>query len=159
MADEQTQEVEQTEAPQGAEDSTNWKAEARKWESRAKKSEAAEKELAEQKAASMTEQEKAIARAEEAEKKLAEMKAEAEREKAMQEIASAEGVPLELLKYCADVDAMRSFAADFKAASSHIPTVQKSFSTSRIIKEEKQKDADKRQFVRALVGAANNTKE
>lgn len=91
QVDEQTQEE-----PQG--DSVDWKAMSRKWEARAKKNEQAEKELAELKAAQMTEQEKANARAEKAEAELSELKAQAERAEAAREVAAKSGVALELVE-------------------------------------------------------------
>ena len=105
------EEVEQTE--------TDWKAEARKWEQRAKKSLAAEQELEALKAAQMTEQEKVIARAEKAEQELAELKQEAARLEAAKSISQHEGVPLSLLEYCANEEAMAAFAKEYKA---NIPT-------------------------------------
>lgn len=96
----------------------DWKAQARKWEERAKKSAAAEAELEKLKAAQMTEQEKAVARAEAAEKELAALKAEAERLTAAREVAAASGVPLELLEFCRDKNAMESFA---KAYAENVP--------------------------------------
>lgn len=122
MADETTsQEIAQAEQPQGeTAKEIDWKAESRKWESRAKKSEAAERELEQLKAAQMTEQEKATARAEKAEAELAELKAEQARLTAAQEISERDGVPISLLKYCADVDAMNEFAKEYKA--SIVPT-------------------------------------
>lgn len=116
MADENTQEVEQTEEPQGEPKAkTDWKAEARKWESLAKKGKAAEEELARLKESQMTEQEKANARAEKAEAELAQMKAEADRLQAAREYASSEAVPLELLEFCKAED-MDAFCKAYKAA-------------------------------------------
>ena len=122
MADE-TQEVEQTEEPQGEPKAkTDWKAEARKWESLAKKGKAAEEELARLKESQMTEQEKANARAEKAEAELAEMKAEAERLQLAREYAAKENVPLELLEFC-KADAMEDFCKAYKAAQVPIHSV------------------------------------
>lgn len=127
MAENEIQAEELTEAPQGEPEKheTDWKAEARKWESRAKKSQAAEAELAELKAAQMTAQEKATARAEKAEAELAELKAMKARHDAAKAISSEAGVPLALLEYCADEDAMRSFVEAYKAAQPeplHVPS-------------------------------------
>lgn len=116
MADENTQEVEQQEEPQGeAKQETNWKAEARKWETLAKKGKAAEEELARLKEAQMSEQEKANARAEKAEAELAEMKAEAQRIQAAKEYADKNDVPLSLLEFCKAED-MEAFCKAYKAA-------------------------------------------
>lgn len=117
MAEETKQEVEQVEAePQGeAKPETDWKAEARKWEQRAKKSQAAELELEALKQAQMTEQEKANARAEKAESELAALKAENQRLADAKDIAAASGVPVRLLEYCADREAMEAFAKEYIA--------------------------------------------
>lgn len=123
MADENIQEVEQTEEPQGEPKAkTDWKAEARKWENLAKKGKAAEEELAALKEAQMTEQEKANARAEKAERELAEMKAEAERLQSAREYSQNEGVPLELLEFCKAED-MEKFCKAFKASQTPIHSV------------------------------------
>ena len=114
MADENMQEVEQTEEPQGeAKTTTDWKAEARKWENLAKKGKAAEEELARLKESQMTEQEKANARAEKAEAELAQMKAEAERLQLAREYAQEEGVPLALLEFC-NANDMEAFCKAYK---------------------------------------------
>lgn len=115
MADEQVQEVEQTDEPQGEPKAkTDWKAEARKWEALAKKGKAAEDELAKLKEAQMTEQEKANARAEKAEAELAEMRAEAERLQQARELSARESVPLELLELL-PAENMEAFVKLFKA--------------------------------------------
>lgn len=134
MADEQTQEVEQVEEPHGEETKeTDWKAEARKWESRAKKSEAAEKELAALKQASMTEQEKAIARAEQAETELAQLKAEQAHYSDARELAKEYGVPFELLECCADRDAMVKAVTLLKSNPQTVHAASQSGNT-RIVK-------------------------
>lgn len=121
MADENTQEVEQTEEPQGeTKAKTDWKAEARKWENLAKKGKAAEEELAKLKEAQMTELEKANARAEKAEAELAAKNAEAERLQAARELASKNSVPVELLEFCSDADAMEEFCKVYRATQ---PTI------------------------------------
>lgn len=51
-------------APESQQDSTDWKAEARKWETRAKDNQKAARELEQQRQASMSEAEKAVAEAE-----------------------------------------------------------------------------------------------
>ena len=123
MTEENTQEVEQTEEPQGeAKAKTDWKAEARKWENLAKKGKAAEEELAKLKEAQMTEQEKANARAEKAEAKLAEMVAEQERLQTAREYATKESVPVELLEFCKAED-MDAFCKAYKAAQIEVHAV------------------------------------
>lgn len=134
MADEQVQEAQAKPEPQGEEKpSTDWKAEARKWENLAKKGKAAEEELAKLKEAQMTEQEKANARAEKAEQELAAIKAEQERLTAAREWSVKEAVPLDLLEFIA-ADRMESFCKAYKAAQVPIPSAASAFST-RIVKE------------------------
>lgn len=117
---EEIQEAEQTEEPQGeAKSETNWKAEARKWESLAKKGKAAEEELAKLKEAQMSELEKANAKAEQAQAELAEMKAERDRMAAAREYAAKESVPLSLLEFCNTED-MDAFCKAYKAAQVEI---------------------------------------
>lgn len=116
MAEEQEIQKETVESPQGEPKETDWKAEARKWEARAKKSAQAETELEALKQAQMTEQEKANARAEAAEKELAALKAEAAKHEAAAKLAEAEGVPLSLLGFCKDEEAMVEFVKAYKAA-------------------------------------------
>lgn len=87
---------------------------SREWEKRAKENAAAADELEALKQAQLTEQEKANARAEKAESELAALKAEAKRKEDARAIANETGVPLELLEYCADKDAMERFVSDYK---------------------------------------------
>ena len=133
MADENTQEVEQTEEPQGEPKKTDWKAEARKWENLAKKGKAAEEELAKLKEAQMTEQEKANARAEKAEAELAAMKAENERLAAAREYSASQGVPLELLDFI-QTERMEEFCKAYKAAQMQTHSISSS-TFPRIVKE------------------------
>lgn len=115
MAVEQIQEEQQQAEPQGEEKPrTDWKAEARKWESLAKKGKAAEEELAKLKEAQMSEAEKAAARAEKAEAELAAVKAENERLTAAREFSAKEDVPLTLLEFVKAED-MEAFCQAFKA--------------------------------------------
>ena len=117
MADEAKQPETPATEPQGeGTEKTDWKAEARKWEARAKKSAAAEQELEELKQKQMTEQERTAARAEKAEAELAELKAEQERLKAAKDVAIKTGVPLNLLEFCKDREAMEDFARQYNAA-------------------------------------------
>ena len=106
---------------------TDWQAKyeamrqhSRDWEKKAKENAAAASELEALKQAQLTEQEKATARAEKAESELAAMKAEAQRQEDARVIANETGVPLELLEYCADKDAMEQFARIYQAKQ---PTV------------------------------------
>ena len=82
----------------------------------------------------MTEQEKANARAEKAEAELLAMKAEAARVKAAREIAAREGIPVELVEFCADEDAMERFCKVFKAFMPPAKSVASSVS-SRVVRE------------------------
>lgn len=108
---EPTEEVQVQEAePQGEEPEIDWKAESRKWEKLAKRNKDAAAELETLKQAQMTEQEKLQARAEKAEAELASLTAERDRMAAIREVAEATGVPLDLLAFCADRDAMEQFA-------------------------------------------------
>lgn len=116
MAEEPKQPEQAEEQPQGEPEAkeTDWKAEARKWEARAKKSANAELELEALKQAQMTEQQKAEERAKKAEEELAAMKAEQQRLADAREIAQRDGVPAELLAYCADRESMEGFAQIYK---------------------------------------------
>lgn len=124
MADETTtaQEVEAQESE------TDWKAKydemrnhMRDWEKKAKANQSAADELEKLKAEQMTEQEKAKARAEAAEKELAALKAEAQRIADAREIAQSQGIPANLLEFCADKEAMERFANEYKASQPAIP--------------------------------------
>lgn len=153
MAENEAIQEEQTvdESPQGETETTetDWKAEARKWERYAKKAQAAEQELEQLKAAQMTEQEKAIARAEEAEKKLAELQAQEARNKAAREIADSEGVPLSLLEYCADADAMAEFAKEYKAQQVSVHAAA-SANGARLVKGSSKPNTEETEFVKNL---------
>lgn len=127
---EATQE-EATNEPQGAEETTDWKAEARKWEQRAKENKSAKDELEAIKQERMSESEKLQARAEAAEGELAALKAEAERTQAAQAIAAKTGVPMELLLFCGNADAMEQFAEKYNAENQAPPAAPKA-QTSRI---------------------------
>lgn len=107
---EPTQTTEPTE-PQGA--TTDWKAEARKWEKRAKENSAAAEELDALKTAQMSEQDRLVKRAEEAERKLAEANATIQHASDVADVSAQTGVPASLLQYCADRDAMEAFAKQF----------------------------------------------
>ena len=100
-----------------AQTETDWQAKyeamrqhSRDWEKRAKENAAAADELEQLKQAQLTEQEKATARAEKAESELAAIKAEQDRLAAARLVADETGVPVELLEYCQDKDAMTEFA-------------------------------------------------
>ena len=81
-----------------AEEPTDWKAEARKWESRAKENKTAADKLAEIEEASKTETQKAIERAEKAEKALAKRENDDALTAARAEVSKATGVPAAALR-------------------------------------------------------------
>ena len=83
---------------------------ARDWEKQAKANKGAADELEKLKAEQMTEQEKAVARAEKAESELAQLKAEQQRTADAQAVSQAAGVPLQLLEFLPDKEAMERFA-------------------------------------------------
>ncbi|WP_152203631.1 hypothetical protein [Georgenia thermotolerans] len=92
-----------------AEDSTDWKAEARKWETRAKENKAAAERLAELEQAQMTEAEKAAARVKAAEERAAQLEAaNIRKDVAIQYGLTADDVAL--LEGVTDADAMRRLA-------------------------------------------------
>lgn len=133
----------ENEAPQGAEpvegesqeQGTDWKAEARKWESRAKQNfadakanEGAAQRLAEIEEAQKTEAQKAQERLEAAEKRAAELELKAARA----EVAAAKGVPAGLLSgdtvadLEASADALIAFRGEQPVQKLHVPNEGKS---------------------------------
>lgn len=114
---------------------------SREWEQRAKANKAAADELQQIKAAQMSNEEKLTARAEAAEAKLAELEAAQAHAEAAQTIAAETGVPVELLTYCADADAMRGFASKYV---DNKPPIAPSAAAARVIRgeNEKRKSAD-----------------
>lgn len=157
MAEEKAVQAEQPaqaeEQPQGEPEAkeTDWKAEARKWEARAKKSAQAELELEALKQAQMTEQEKERARADKAEQELAAMKAEQQRYADAKEIAAREEVPLNLLEFCADREAMEAFAKLYKAGQPSIHSAAPAPS-SRISSTDSKQLSDGEKFAQAMAG-------
>lgn len=157
MADEKAVQAEQTEPtegqPQGEPEAkeTDWKAEARKWEARAKKSAQAELELEALKQAQMTEQEKEKARADKAEQELAELKAAQQRYSDAREIAERDGIPVNLLEFCADREAMEAFAHEYKAAQlvTHSAATAPS---SRISSRDGMQLSNGEKFAQAMAG-------
>lgn len=157
MADEikeTLQEVDET--PQGeteAAEPTDWKAEARKWERYAKKAQAAEKELAELKAAQMTEQEKATARAEAAEAELAKLQAEKAKVDAATKLARDTGVPFDMLMFCQDEEAMTDFASKYASEQPHISAAPSALAGKRIVRGNDTPATAADMFADALVQA------
>ena len=123
MADESTQQATQVEGdePHG-EESIDWEAkykeavaQSRKWEDRAK----ANKEKADRwdayEAEGMSEAEKLAKRAESAEAELAQLRASAKHDADAKEVSKETGIPVHLLAYCADREAMEAFAKEYAA--------------------------------------------
>lgn len=140
----ETTQEEATEEAQTTEETTDWKAEARKWEARAKENKKAAEELEAIKQERMTESEKLQARAEAAEGELAALKAEAERTQAAQAIAAKSGVPMELLLFCADVDAMEAFAEKYQVENQAPPAAPRAQQSriARGVPEAKEENRD-----------------
>ena len=120
-----------------------WKAQSREWEKKSKANKKAADELEQLKAEQMTEQERAVKRAEAAEAELAKMVAKAEHDDAAKRVAEKSGVPLSLLSYCADEEAMEAFAQEWtnhQQPTHAVPTAK----GSRIVKghEAPQTSAD-----------------
>ena len=95
-------------------------AQGRKWESRAKENkEKADKwDAYEEKG--MSEQERLTKRAESAEAELAELKGRAQHDADAAEVSKQTGVPQHLLAFCADREAMESFAKEY-ASEGKVP--------------------------------------
>lgn len=143
---EETQAQETTEQAE-AQPETDWQAKyeamrehMRDWERKAKANQSAADELEKLKTEQMTEQEKANARAEKAEAELAELKAAAQKAQDAQEIASADGVPLWMLEFCSDREAMEAFAKKFKAEQPVVHAAATATS-SRIVRESEKSNA------------------
>lgn len=153
------EEAQAAEAQEQAEQTTqevDWKAKyedmkrhARDWESKAKANKGAADELEKLKAEQMSEQEKAVARAEKAEAKLAKMEADAQRAADAQEVAEAKGVPLKLLEFLPDRDAMERFA---QAYAETLPDVHAAGATSssRVHRDKADPNAQEKQFIKNL---------
>lgn len=137
MADETTTTAQEVEADQTE---TDWKAKyeemrehSRGWEKKAKANQSAAEELEKLKTAQMSEQEKVIARAEAAENELAAIKAEQARTDAAMKISSSTGVPLEMLLFCSDEEAMTDFAKTYGQVA-HVSSAPSALGGSRIIR-------------------------
>lgn len=87
----------QLESQDASTDTTDWKAEARKWESRAKKSKAAQDELEKLKQAQMTEQQKAQAKIAKLQKELDARDAAAQQATWRSQVAKDSKLPLDLV--------------------------------------------------------------
>lgn len=144
MADETTtaQEVESPESE------TDWKAKydemrthMRDWEKKAKANQSAADELEKLKASQMSEQERTNARAEAAEAELQQLKAEIARTDAAMRIAAEKGVPVELLMFCADEDAMTEFVKTYEK-NAHVSSAPNALGGSRIVRSGSDKPKD-----------------
>ena len=133
MSDNETQ-TEQTapEQPQGeTETAIDWKAEARKWESRAKRD---GEELSKLRGldTQLTDANKRLAEAEkraaDAEKEAADLKEREQHRKDVETVAAEMQVPAHLIDHLGDMDAMRSHAEAIKTAfaNKQFPVVQDS---------------------------------
>jgi hypothetical protein len=151
-----TETQEQTEQTQQAEQATDWQAKyeamrqhARDWEKQAKANKGAADELEKLKAEQMTEQEQAIARAVKAEAKLAKIEAEAQRAQDAQEVAAEKSVPLKLLEFLPDRDAMERFA---QAYLETLPDVHAASAVagSRVLMDKAEGNAAEKQFIKNL---------
>ena len=124
--------------------STDWKAEARKWEKRAKENTSAAEELAALKAERMSEAEKLQMRADKAEAELSALKAQAERDAAARALAKEHDVPQELLMYCADEEQMAAFVEKYKELTTHnVAPKAKGSRISRGVPEAQQTNAER----------------
>ena len=128
MADQQETKAEETKAsevvsPHGEDESksTDWKAEARKWEARAKQNSDAATELEKLKRERMSDLERAQADAALANAELERLKAENEMSAKALEISESSGIPASMLMHCADVEHMAAFADEWKKFHSNQP--------------------------------------
>jgi len=125
---------------------TDWKAEARKWESRAKDNATAAQRLAEIEESNKTEAEKTAERLAAAEKRANELEAAVTRA----EVAAAKGVPASLLSGStkeeleASADALIQFRGDKGSSGLHVPAEGKSPSVEV---------SDEKKFVNDLFGS------
>ena len=129
--------------PAEAESVTDWKAQARKWEKRAKKSEAAQRTLEEElkgyRASSSDELDEMRKRAERAESRAAELQYEADRQTAIKEISTTEGVPAALLEHFETPEQMEAFAKTYKetGSDSTIPAAAPAWPGPRIVRDDR----------------------
>lgn len=109
------------------------RAHSRDWEKKAKANQGAADELEKLKAEQMTEQERERARADAAEAEVTRLKAEQARAEAAQRISAEKGVPLELLMFCEDEDAMAEFAKAYER-DAHVRSAPSALAGSRIVR-------------------------
>ena len=146
MAEETNAQTPENEAPE-----TDWEAKykamrehSREWERKAKANEAAATELEQLKAASLTEQEKAVKRAEKAEAELARMRADAQKRTDADEMAAKTGIPAALLMHCADREDMEAFAKEWDAQH-HVPAASPA-PESRVVRTQDPNASTRDQF-------------
>ena len=146
MADETATNAQATEETPQAE--TDWQAKyeemrghMREWQKRAQANQGAADELEKLKAAQMTEQERAIAEKEAALAELAALKAEKEQAEAAKRIAADSGVPVELLMFCQDEEAMTEFARTY-GDRAHVSAAPSALGGSRIIRGNDNPQSD-----------------
>ena len=132
---------------------TDWKAEARKWESRAKENSTAAARLAEIEEAGKTEAQKALERAEKAEKALAERESAEALAKVRDEVAKTTGVPAGVLRG-ASKEELEAHAAELKPhfTPSKGPVIPGQGETPT----RATTDSDERAAARALFGGNPN---
>ena len=137
MSDE-TNEVEELhdDAAAAPEDATDWKAQARKWESLAKKSKHAEDEIEEFRKSSAYEIDRANARADAAEREIAEIRASVDKMKTAKEVAELYGVPAELLQFCADEKSMEAMAEVIREQQPRVHAAATVFSPRSVLRPE-----------------------
>lgn len=111
----------------------NMRAHSREWEKRAQANQKAADELEKLREAQMTEQERERARADAAEAEVAKLRAEQARGEAAQRISAEKGVPLEMLMFCADEEAMAEFAKAYER-DSHVRSAPSALAGSRIVR-------------------------
>lgn len=140
---------------EATEETTDWEAKykqarehSREWERRAKANEAAAKELEQLRAASMSEQEQAEQRAQRAEAELEQLRAEAKRRSDADEVSAKTGVPVSMLLYCSDREAMEAFAEEY-AGAHHVPAAP-STPESRIVRPDGAKPSNREMFAELL---------
>ena len=127
---------------------TDWKAKyeemrthSRDWEKKAKAYQSAADELEKLKASQMSEQERSNARAEAAEAELQQLKAEIARTDAAMRIANETGVPVEMLMFCADEDAMTEFVKTYEK-NTHVSSAPNALGGSRVVRSGSEKPKD-----------------
>ena len=122
------------EPPHGGEqpkpDGTDWKAEARKWESRAKANNSAAEELDQLKQSQMTEAEKAKAKAEKLQKKVDEYESEKQRAQWRTQVSNDTGVPSDVLRG-STLEELQQHAEQLKVLLKPGPTPPLAFGAER----------------------------